>query len=195
MDNGNEQNTEGFNNQGNYKVNNYNYKINQNLDNYSPNIINKKLVSYNNNEISNIKEDKQKYNFKPELLKDINKIPKSGGLNFENNKPKNFNYFQFQFDRNENRSENNLNMNNVINNNIEKPYEYIQNNINNENEFQSKNKFRNNNKNCINFEELEKERRKQDLLQMINFSSNLKINNSNNNNDYENYNIVQSYED
>ena len=92
-------------------------------------------------------------------------------------------------------------MNNVINNNIEKPYEYIQNNINNENEFQTKNKIRINNnniinnKNCYNYEELEKERRKQDLLQMINFSSNLKINNSNNNNDYENYNIVQSYED
>ena len=86
-------------------------------------------------------------------------------------------------------------MNNVINNNIEKPYEYIQNNINNENEFQSKNKIRINNKNCNNYEEIEKERRKQDLLQMINFSSNLKINNSNNNNDYENYNIVQSYED
>ena len=195
LDNGNEQNTEGLNNQGNYKVNNYNYKINQNVDNYNPNIINKKLISYNNNEISNIKEDKQKYNFKPELLKDINKIPKSGGLNFENNKPKNFNYFQFQFDRNENRSENNLNMNNVINNNIEKPYEYIQNNINNENEFQTKNKIRINNKNCNNYEEIEKERRKQDLLQMINFSSNLKMNNSNNNNDYENYNIVQSYED
>ena len=33
-------------------------------------------------------------------------------------------------------------------NNIEKPYEYIQNNINNENEFQTKNKIGINNKNC-----------------------------------------------
>jgi len=245
LDNGNEENIENLNNQRNYNATNNNEKINQNLNNYNPNIIinknqnitkinsynNKNLSSYNNDKINEIKEDKQKYNFKPELLKDINKKPISGGLNFEHNKPKSFNYFQFQFDRNENKNNDDLNIN--IEDNIEKPYEYIQNNMNEGKKFQNNNKIQINNKNdkysiedsvkiknfesnqnkinnnnYNNYDEIEKERRKQDLLQMINFSSNLKINNNNNYinnlnnqnntnnyNDYENYNIVQSYEE
>ena len=206
------------------------------------------MISVNDDNINmnnNITENKQKYNFKPELLKDFNKLPKSGGLNFEQNKHRNFNYFQFNFERNENNTDdldnndNNINNNNYNNANyIEKPYEYFKNtnekedilynsdnnivkeknkNKNNKysiedsvkmNNFQNNINMVNNNYNNNNFEEIEKERRKQDLLQMINFSSNLKVNNNNNspneyiiqqnmqnNNDYENYNIVQSYEE
>ena len=252
--NGKEQN-ENLISRGSYSNNNNNInnKINQNLNNNMPTFDNSikqnmnNINSYNkfnslsfNQNDKNISEvNKQKYNFNQELLKDIHKIPKSSGLNFNSNKNKNFNYFQFKFDTNENKN------NEIIdNNNIEKPYEYIQkdnndrenignnnsqiknikdkytiedsvniNNIvsnsnsniinNNNNKIQNYNSVRNN------FDEIEKQRRKQDLLQMINFSTNLKLNNNNNyinnqnqqinqnNNfsEYENYNIVQSYEE
>jgi hypothetical protein len=246
-----EQNIENMNNRGNYQKNINNYSTNINSNNISNQLINninsfnsKNNVANNINEINNINENKQKYNFKPELLQDIHRIPKSSGLNFNLNKDKNFNYFQFQFDRNE---KNNCNQNLKINeNNIQQPYEYIQNNdnekgflYNNDSKIKNTNEkytiedsvninniISNSNTNIINnnnlqnfnnnFDDIEKERRKKDLLQMINFSSNLKINNNNVDcenykknsnynlkeeniqnsfNEYENYNIIQSYEE
>ena len=246
-----EQNIENMNNRGNYQKNINNYSTNINSNNISNQLINninsfnsKNNVAHNINEINNINENKQKYNFKPELLQDIHRIPKSSGLNFNLNRDKNFNYFQFQFDRNE---KNNCNQNLKINeNNIQQPYEYIQNNdnekgflYNNDSKIKNTNEkytiedsvninniISNSNTNIINnnnlqnfnnnFDDIEKERRKKDLLQMINFSSNLKINNNNiggenykknsnynlkeeniqnNFNEYENYNIIQSYEE
>ena len=137
-------------------------------------------------------------------------------------------------------------MDNNENNKIEKPYEYVQKDTNNDREdinndnsqinyikdkytiedsvninnilpnsntnIINNNKANSNNNLSGNFDEIEKQRRKNDLLQMINFSTNLKINNNNNNNnnyinnqnqqsnqinynEYENYNIVQSYEE
>ena len=85
----------------------------------------------------------------------------------------------------------------------------IQDSININNFASNRNEVNNINSNYNNnFYDKEKERRKQDLLQMINFSSNLKIgstsnntnkhnniNNTNNIKDYENYNIIQSYQD
>ena len=251
LDNGNEQNFKNINNENNYKMNN-NININQNMNSYnynnqikydnieqSSNKLNSydNISSYDKREINSIKDTKQKYNFKPELLKDIHKIPKSSGINFDQNKHKNLNYFQFQFDRNENNNNKNKDLNIYNENNIQKPYEYIQNNANEKNDLYNDNNIQINNKenkysiedsvninnlvsnaNMVNnnnyqknnnLEEMEKERRKQDLLQMINFSSNLKLNSGNNNyinndinnkniqnnNNYEDYNIVQSYED
>ena len=254
LDNGNNNNNENIKSKETYNYQNNNDKINQNCDDYiinntdynklnqgglQINSLNSNNIFPSNNDNINqneVAENKSKYNFKPELLKDINKIPKSSGLNFEQSKNKNFNYFQFNFERNENKNnDNDLNINKA--NFIEKSYEYIQNNNekkdilynSNNNNLKNNNKddkysiedsvkinnFQNNinmnnnnyNYNYNNYEELEKERRKQDLMQMINFSSNLKINNNNNsnyiieqnmqnnNNDYENYNIVQSYEE
>ena len=113
-----------------------------------------------------------KYNFNQDIINNIHKVPKSSGLNFNINKV--INKFQFQFKDNE------------INDNFKKG-------VNNDFNFDRK-KYTINDSinvnglgapsiNIINKENneynLEKERRKQDLLQMINFSSNLGINNQN----------------
>ena len=226
------------------KSNNYNtnYDLNSNI--YQPSKKINTNPNYNNNDYNAVQasnniinENNRKYNFKPELLKDIHKIPKSSGLNFNQNKTKNINYFQFEFDKNNANDYNNEE--NINENNVQKPYEYIINNNNNKKELKSdinmndnniqskndkytiqdsininnfasnRNEVNNINSNYNNnFYDKEKERRKQDLLQMINFSSNLKIgstsnntnkhnniNNTNNIKDYENYNIIQSYQD
>ena len=117
-----------------------------------------------------------KYNFNQEFINNIHKVPKSSGLNFNTNKV--INYFKFQFKDKDNEINDNLKIgvndfnfdrkkytiNDSINvNGLSSPSINIinvKNNINKEN-----NKYN-----------LEKERRKQDLLQMINFSSNLGMN-------------------
>ena len=208
-------------------------KSNKTQNNEYYNIKQIEQSNWNKNENNNSNKNneiKPKYNFKPEIIKDVNKIPKSGGLNFNTNK--NINYFQFPFNKyNKNNSEykiidydikndnniNNINQNNIkINNNNQN-----QNNLINEDNININGLVQNSNSNLINNEkninepyknsgEKEKERRKQDLLQMMNYSSkfgndylNNNILNKNNflnnfhcnKNDIENFNGVQSYED
>ena len=161
-----------------------------------------------------------RYNFKPEIIKNINKIPKSSGLNFNQNK--NINSFQFEFNRS---NRNILELNNEYNHNKNIKENNHQNNINNKKTIEDSINLNglvhnsdiiNNNENNSNYkikenyDDIEKERRKKDLFQMINFSSNLGANIkylSNNNqqnikiglkdnyNDYDNFNGVQSYEE
>ena len=251
--NPNEQNCDYYNS-------NYN-RINKQVENPQLNLQNNDInnvynfnnIHLNNKSYSNsnyndkidhdnfINENKPKYNFRPDLIKDINKVPKSSGLNFNLNK--NMNSFQFHFNQNNkniiNEERETTNQNNQINNLSNKNgFNISQNNKNNN--YQNQNKYtiedsininglvpntnlinmgNKNNENTgvnnitkENSDNIENERRKNDLLQMINFSSNLRINNnySNNNNnnnqrdyqnnqqniycDYENFNGVQSYE-
>ena len=136
-----------------------------NFSNFQTNSNNSKTYFDNNS------TNKVKYSFNQDLVNNIHKVPKSSGLNFNTNKA--INNFQFQFKDNEmgvndfNFERKKYTINDSINvNGLGSPsvnIVNIKNNINNEN-------------NENNEYDLEKERRKQDLLQMINFSSNLGMN-------------------
>ena len=169
------------------------------------------------------------------------KVPKSSGLNFNTNKNINYFQFQFnKYNNNDNNLEYQIkdyeinNQNNNDYTNIIQNQNNIQNNNNqNQNNFTIQDSININglvqNSNLINIDkninlnskmkencdndscEKEKERRKQDLLQMMNYSSNFgynclknNIQNDNNNymnilqsnkNDIVNFNGTQSYED
>ena len=132
--------------------------------------------SRNNFDNNSTKENNVKYNFNQDFINNIHKVPKSSGLNFNTNKM--INNFQFQFKDKDNEMNDNpkigvndfnfdrkkYTINDSINvNGLGSPsinIVSIKNNINKEN-----NEYK-----------FEKERRKQDLLQMINFSSNLGMN-------------------
>ena len=161
-----------LNNNNSYNKNSQEENYN-NYSNFQTNTNNSK----NNFDNNSSQGTKLKYNFNQDIINNIHKVPKSSGLNFNTNKV--INNFQFQFKDNE--MNDNLKMgvndfnfdrkkytiNDSINvNGLGSPsinIISIKNNINKEN----------------NEYNLEKERRKQDLLQMINFSSNLGINNHN----------------
>ena len=115
-----------------------------------------------------------KYNFNQEFINNIHKVSKSSGLNFNKNKV--INNFQFQFKDNEMNDNPKIDVNDF---NFDRKKYTINDSIN-VNGLSSPSINIMNIKNNINKENneynLEKERRKQDLLQMINFSSNLGMN-------------------
>ena len=227
LNNNNEQSYAYFNDKSfeRSKLNLQKNDINNNFQINNPNINNKTIYSNNNyneeiiQENFNKNENNSKYNFKQDLFKDINKIPKSSGLNFNINK--NMNSFQFQFNNNikmedeieiqKNQKDyiNNMNINNnqdnlkIYNHQIDDKNQNkitIEDSININGLVQNSNLINIENKNDINtnsnmkkiLDNEENERRKQDLLKMINFSSNLKINNYfNNNMKNNNQNIIQ----
>ena len=252
--NNNEQNCDYYNtnyNRNNKQVENLKlYSQNNDINNvYNFNNFHLNNKSYSNsnyndkiNQDNFTNENEPKYNFRPDLIKDINKVPKSSGLNFNLNK--NINSFQFHFNQNNinnkiNEEPDTKNQNTQINylpdkNSFNSSQNNKINNYQNQNKYTIEDSININgltpNTNLINIDKknkdttgvnnitkentdnIENERRKNDLLQMINFSSNLRINNnySNNNNnnnqsdyqnsqqkiyiDYENFNGVQSYE-
>ena len=155
-------------NKNSQEENSNNYSYYQTNTNYSKN-------NFDNN---STKENKLKYNFNQDIINNIHKVPKSSGLNFNTNKV--INNFQFQFKDNEmndnlkigvndfNFDRKKYTINDSINvNGLGSPSINIVNIKNNINNITKENN------------DMEKERRKQDLLQMINFSSNLGMNNQN----------------
>ena len=162
-----------LNNNNSYNKNSQEENYN-NYSNFQTNTNNSK----NNFDNNSTNENKLKYNFNQDIINNIHKVPKSSGLNFNINKV--INNFQFQFKDNEINDNFKKGVNNDFNFDRKK---YTINDSINVNGLGSPSINIISIKNNINKENneynLEKERRKQDLLQMINFSSNLGINNHN----------------
>ena len=155
-------------NKNSQEENSNNYSYYQTNTNYSKN-------NFDNN---STKENKLKYNFNQDIINNIHKVPKSSGLNFNTNKV--INNFQFQFKDNEMNDNLKIGVNDF---NFDRKKYTINDSINvnglgspSINIVNIKNNINNINKEN---NDMEKERRKQDLLQMINFSSNLGMNNQN----------------